>query len=409
MSASSRGEFKMALSSVMSTKWRSMLTVLGVVIGVASVMTVMGLGQGIKQQIAGQIDHFGKNILMVRPGNQARYENGAQLTNTDVLFGRDAAGALTTQDVTAIASVSQVQKSAPLGIISSAAKAGDTTLSDPLVIATGSQLPSVIGQQVQYGNFFDDNSANTAVIGKQVAHDLFGESVPLGQLFTLRGQTFMVRGIFSDFNSSPMSPTAGFDDAIFIPYGAAQQLTNNGLQFYAILAQSKGGSQAGAAESITSHLLTAHGGEQDFAVFNHSQAEDMSSSTISLFTTFVSAVAAIALLVGGIGIMNIMLVSVTERMHEIGVRKAVGATNRQILTQFTLEAAVLSGVGGVIGVVLSIIVEALLRTYTTYHPVFMWQAMLLAVGISLAVGVVFGVAPAVKAARKDPITALRHE
>ncbi|HSW74369.1 MAG TPA: ABC transporter permease [Candidatus Saccharimonadales bacterium] len=409
MSASSRGEFKMALSSVMSTKWRSMLTVLGVVIGVASVMTVMGLGQGIKQQIAGQIDHFGKNILMVRPGNQARYENGTQLTNTDVLFGRDAMGALTTQDAAAIASVGQVQKSAPLGIISSAAKVGNTTLSDPLVIATSSQLPSVIGQQVQYGNFFDDNSANTAVIGKQVAHDLFGESVPLGQLFTLRGQTFMVRGIFSDFNSSPMSPTAGFDNAIFIPYGAAQQLTNNGLQFYTILVQPKSGSQASATQNITSHLLAAHGGEHDFTVFNHSQAEDMSKSTISLFTTFVSAVAAIALLVGGIGIMNIMLVSVTERMHEIGVRKAVGATNRQILTQFTLEAAVLSGVGGVIGVVLSIIAEALLRTYTTYHPVFMWQAMLLAVGISLAVGIVFGVAPAVKAARKDPITALRHE
>lgn len=400
----------MALSSIMSTKWRSMLTTLGVVIGVASVIIVMGLGEGIKQQISGQIDHFGTNVLMVRPGNESRYNSTKQLSDVDILFGRNAAGALTSQDASAVSDMKQVSKSAPLGIVSSAAKAEGTTLGDPLVVATNSQLPDVIDQQVKYGSFFNEGDNKSAVIGKQVAHDLFGESVPLGRLFTLRGQAFMVRGIFADFNSSPLSPTAGFDDAIFIPYGAAQQITNNGLQFYTILVQPKEGSkQKEVAAAVTSQLINVHGGEHDFTVFNRTQAEDMGNNTISLLTTFVSAVAAIALLVGGIGIMNIMLVSVTERMHEIGVRKAVGATNKQILSQFTLEAAVLSGAGGVIGIVLSVIVEMFLRTYTNYKPVFMWQAMLLAVGISLVIGIIFGVAPAIKAARKDPINALRHE
>lgn len=400
----------MALSSIMSTKWRSLLTMLGVIIGVASVIIVMGLGEGIKQQIAGQIDHFGNDILMIRPGNEARYKNGKQLSDTDILFGRNVAGALTTQDVSAVADVQQIAKSAPLGIISSAAKAGDTTLSDPLVIATSSQLPEIVGQQVHYGSFFDDGDMSAAVIGKQVAHNLFGEAVPLGQLFKMRGHTFMVRGIFSEFKSSPLSPTAGFDDAIFIPSGAAQQITNSGLQFYTILAQPKKGTDTKQVTATLNEQLTnAHGGAHDFTVFNRAQAEAVGDSTISLLTMFVTAVAVIALLVGGIGIMNIMLVSVTERMHEIGVRKAVGATSHQILAQFTLEAAVLSGAGGVVGVGVSLLVESFLRTYTNYRPVFMWRAMFIAVGLSLVVGIIFGVAPAIKAARKDPINALRHE
>ncbi len=414
MSTAGRNNLMMALSSIRATKWRSLLTILGVVIGVASVVTVFGIGEGVKQQVAGQIDHFGNDLIVVLPGKQQSAASSSNpsrlLSGVDVLFGRDATGALSSQDATAVANIKQVAVSAPLGILPGTAKADGTTLNDPLIIATNSQLPDVIGQHLHYGSFFDNDSTNTAVIGSQMAHSLFGESVPLGQLFTLRSQTFMVRGIFSDFNSSPLSPTTGFDNAIFISSQAGNQLTNNALQFYTILARPITMAQQPAAiGAITSRIAVVHGGEHDFTVLNRNQAEDIGNGAVNLVTAFIMAVGIIALLVGGIGIMNIMLVSVTERMHEIGVRKAVGATNNQILGQFTLEAAVLSVTGGVLGVGIAIIVELLLRTYSSYKPVLLWRPVLIATGISLLIGIIFGVAPAIKAARKDPISALRHE
>lgn len=411
MSLSARGNLKMALASIRSTKWRSFLTVLGVIIGVGSVVTVMGIGQGVKRQISDQIDHFGQDLIVVRPGKLAATTNPKRVTRTDILLDRSQAALLTTDDAAAVSTADQVAASAPLGTVSSAATADGRTVADEFIIATSDQLPQVIGQSVRYGSFFGPDAAATdVVIGQKVAHELFDESVPLGRTFVMRGQSFMVRGIFAEFNSSPMSPTAGFDNAIFMPYQTASQLTHNGVQFYAILAKpTSSKSQKAAISSITNRLVDAHGGEKDFSVLNRGQAEAAATASISSLTAFITAVAVISLLVGGIGIMNVMLVSVTERMHEIGVRKAVGATNRQILAQFTLEAVVLSTTGGVIGVVLSVIVEMLLRTYTTYKPVILIQPMIAAIIIAVIVGVVFGVAPAFKAARKDPIEALRHE
>lgn len=410
MSTSGRGNLLMALSSIKATKWRSLLTVLGVIIGVASVVTVTGIGEGLKRQVVGQIDHFGKDMLLIQPGNHQK-QDLSHLTASDVLFGQHEVGALTPQDEEIVTSLKQISQSAPLGIVSGAAKADDTLVRDPLVIATSSQLPAVIDQPVRYGNFFSaDANIYDAVIGSTMAHTLFNETAPLGRLFTLRGQAFMVRGVFAPFNSSPLSPTANFDNAVFISYQAANQLTNNGLQFYAILA--KTGSQqnrAATQQMLTAQLTKTHGGEQDFTVMDRDQAENTSNQTVTLLSTFISAIAVIALLVGGIGIMNVMLVSVTERMHEIGVRKAVGATNSQILGQFTLEAVVLSTIGGLFGILIAISAQLLLRTYTTLQPVITLRPILLASVISIVVGVVFGIAPAAKAARKDPISALRHE
>lgn len=413
MSSASRGNLKMALNSLRTAKGRSFLTMLGIVIGIVSVVTIVGIGGGMKQQVSNQIGHFGKDLLMVRPGTINTDANSKKLlASTDLLFGRTPLNGLTTQDYNTVKNTPGIGPVAPLGVVSGEAKASDgKEMPGNLIIATTPDLPAALNQKMHYGSFFDDDSElSSAVIGQQVAYQLFGQSAPLGKTFTMRGQSFIVRGVLSEFNAPPLSPTGNFDNAIFISYKMAGLITGTTPQFYAILTKPQDSKQLGAVESsLATNLKKAHGGQSDFTILDQKDSVAMSGGIIDLMTAFISAVAAISLFVGGIGIMNIMLVSVTERMHEIGIRKAVGATNRQILTQFMLESTVLSAVGGIIGVIFSVLVNLLLRVYTSLEPVISWQALAIATGVSIVVGIVFGTAPAIKAAAKDPIEALRHE
>ncbi|MGF7228400.1 MAG: ABC transporter permease [Candidatus Saccharibacteria bacterium] len=410
--SASRGNLKMAMTSLHKAKWRSVLTMLGIIIGIVAVVTIIGIGDGMKQQVAGQISQFGKDLITIRPGRVQQASSKQMLANSDLLFGRTSLTGLSEQDFTTVKNSSNVNQAAPLGMITGSVTSSDNiTMSNTTIIATSPDLPGVLSQNVHYGSFFDDNSdLSNAVIGQQVAYDLFGQVAPLGKTFTLRNQSFTVRGVFSDFNAPPLSATANFDHAIFIPYQMADQLTSNATQYYAILAKPTSLKQLHPAiAQINRNLRQQDGGEQDFTVLDEQQSISMSSGIIDLLTTFITAVAAISLVVGGIGIMNIMLVSVTERMHEIGIRKAVGATNQQILSQFMLESTVLSAAGGVLGILISLLLNLALHAYTSYKPVISWSAIVLATVVSIIVGVVFGTAPAIKAARKDPIEALRHE
>jgi len=411
MSAINRGNIRMALASVRSTKWRSMLTMLGIIIGIVSVVMVVGIGEGVKREVAHQIDQFGKDLITVRPGKLQK-DNGRIVTNTDLLFGLNSISGLTENDLKTIQKSDHVRLAAPLGLVPGSVKAGDRKLDQTMVIATNSSLPAALNRDVPYGDFFDEEGEddNVAVIGRSVAGALFDDFVPLGQTFEFRGKTFIVRGMFDDFKSTPLSPASNFNNAIFIPHKVAEELTGNSVQMYSILAKPDKLENAKAAQtSIEKRMLKSHGNEEDFSVLDQKQNLAASSNVLSLITTMVAAVAAISLLVGGVGIMNIMLASVTERMHEIGVRKAIGATSRQILNQFIMEAAVLSVVGGVVGIALSIAGVFALRTYTSLKPVISVEAIAVATFASLAIGIIFGTIPAIKAARKDPIEALRHE
>jgi ABC-type antimicrobial peptide transport system permease subunit len=409
---SNRGNLKMAIVSLRAARMRNLLTMLGIIIGIVSVVTVVGVGQGVKSQVAKQINHFGKDLITVRPGHVANRSAASAVENTDLLFGLNSISGLSERDVSIVKKTSHVTLAAPLGVVPGAVQVDGTQAANSLVLATNADLPGALNQAVLYGSFFGGESEqdNVAVIGRGTAQRLFQESVPLGRQFTFRGQTFIVRGIFSDFDATPLSPTASFNNAIFIPYRTADRVTGNSTQLYTILAKpdnAKNTPQAIAA--VNRNLLKTHGDQQDFTVLDAQQNVTSSSNVLNLLTSLITVVAFISLLVGGVGIMNIMLVSVTERMHEIGVRKAIGATNRQILTQFVLEATVLSVAGGFIGMLLSLLVDLLLHAYTSLKPVISWQAMIAATLISIVIGVLFGAAPAIKAARKDPIEALRHE
>lgn len=409
MSNISRGNLKMAIASVRSSKWRSMLTMLGVIIGIVSVVMVVGIGEGVKQEIARQSDQFGKDLITIRPGGS---RTSKTMTNADLLFGLNSMSGLTENDLQVVKNSNHVRLAAPMSLIPGAVQAGERKLSSTLVIATNGDLPQALNKPIAYGDFFssDSDDQNFAVIGKNLAQNLFDAYVPLGHTFTFRGQTFIVRGIFDDFQSTPLSPSANFNDAIFISYKAAQRATGTSPQMYSILAKPDAPENTESAISAIDHnLQTARGGEHDFSVLDQKHNIAASSDVLSLLTTSIAAIAAISLLVGGVGIMNIMLASVTERTHEIGVRKAIGATNRQIMNQFMLESAVLSLFGGVVGILISLFGVLLLRVYTSLKPVVSWQAIVIATLASLIIGMVFGVTPAVKAASKDPIEALRHE
>lgn len=410
---SNRGNLKMAIVSLRAARMRNFLTMLGIIIGIVSVVTVVGIGAGVKSQVAKQINHFGKDLITVRPGHVASHNAASAIENTDLLFGLNSISGLTEKDLSTVKKSSHVTLAAPLGVVPGAVSVdGGPQQQNSLVLATNADLPGALNQAVLYGSFFgaDSEQDNVAIIGRSAAQRLFQESVPLGRQFTFRGQSFIVRGIFADFDATPLSPTADFNNAIFIPYHTADRITGNSTQMYTILAKPDASKNATPAiAAVDRNLEKDHGGQHDFTVLNAQQNVATSTNVLNLLTSLITVVAFISLLVGGVGIMNIMLVSVTERMHEIGVRKAIGATNRQILSQFILEATVLSVAGGGIGMLMSLLVDLLLHAYTSLKPVISWEAMVVATLISVIIGVIFGAAPAIKAARKDPIEALRHE
>ena len=411
MSAMMRGNLRMALSGIKGAKWRSLLTMLGVIVGIVAVVTVVGIGDGVKRQVAGTIDHYGKDLIIVRPG-QVTGNGMISAGNSDVLFGMANTASLNADDVTTIRRTPGVAQVAPLGVVPGTPQADSKTAPGVFMLATDSDLPAILKQNVEEGDFWSDASANQnfAVIGQKVAGALFGEPVPLGRTFMFRGEQFTVRGVFAQWVNVPFSPTANFNNAIFIPYQTAARVTHGSSGLYTVLAKTGDPKTVPAvAGALTSRLQSAHGGQKDFTVLGPKDSVTASAQVVHLLTVWIWAVAAISLFIGGVGIMNIMLLSVTERMHEIGVRKAIGATGRQIMAQFVLEATVLSLVGGAIGVAVSLGSVGLLYAYTNLKPVISWDAVGIATAVSLVIGIVFGTAPALKAARKDPIQALRHE
>lgn len=403
---------RMALASIKSNKTRSLLTMIGIIIGVSSVIMTISMGEGIRRQVMDTNQATNDHLISVRSGSIATRDSNGNITDVNYLasLGNNT---LTEQDYESLKNLPATGSIAPLSTISGIPSNFEgQEYKNATIIATTSRLPDLIDQKVLYGGFFnDDNSGkNSVVIGKRVAEELFNENVPLGKLITIRGQDFVVGGVFDEFKSNPLSSVADLNKAIFMSYPTAKTITNSNPAIYQILITPKEGVSLDQLRlAITEQLLKNHGGQEDFTVLKASETELVARKTVSAATTFVSAIAAISLVVGGIGIMNIMFVSVTERTREIGVRKSLGATNRQIYSQFLVEASVVSTVGGLIGVLVAVLGNLAVRLSSELQPVITWQIILLSVGVSIAVGIVFGTAPAIKAARKDPIESLRYE
>jgi putative ABC transport system permease protein len=403
---------KGAIKSLRMSKWRSLMTMTGIILGIVSVVTTVSLGEGVKRQVVGQINRLGSDLITIRPGNIVSRDNDGNITRirqlSDYTF---ASGSLSDGDISTVSNTSGISQTVPINLVNSGARFGSKEYNDGLIIGTNESFPSAVRQKIIYGSFFTaaDSKRKVVVIGKKVAEQLFEENVPIGLSLTIRGQDYIVAGVFDQFESSPLAFGTDLNKGIFIPYSVSRDITGNS-QLVQILTRPVNPAQTRETiVTLNKNLKAAHGGQDDFTILKQDENLAVAGNVLDLFTAFISGVAAMSLLIGGIGIMNIMLVSVTERTREIGIRKAVGATNRQISSQFFVEAAVLSSIGGVIGIGLAYIVNLLLRIFTHLNPVITPSVVILAAAVSLALGTFFGIIPAFRAARKDPIDALRYE
>ncbi|HXR04694.1 MAG TPA: ABC transporter permease [Verrucomicrobiae bacterium] len=396
-----------ALRALRRNKLRSSLTALGIIIGVASVVAMVALGNGAQARIESQISSLGQNLLTIFAGS--RRAGG-------VNSGLGSASALTLDDADAISrEVPDVVAVSPEDTTSAQAIANGRNWSTTIAGESPEYL-KIRDWKLTAGSMFTArdirSGAKVAVIGSETAHELFGPLNPVGQTVRIKNMPFVIIGLLESKGTGMGGQSQ--DDRIIVPYTTAMRLLTGDKYLRSINVQISGSDRMDAAEQqITSLLRQRHrlpaGRDNDFSIFNQKEIADTVSSVSTIITLLLGAIGGISLLVGGIGIMNIMLVSVTERTREIGIRIAVGAQPADILLQFLIEAITLSLLGGTIGVLLGVGASNLVGRFTSFVPIVSTGSIILAFGVSCAVGIFFGFYPARKAALLNPIDALRYE
>ena len=396
--------FRMAIRSLISHKLRTFLTALGIIIGVASVISMISIGEGARQQTLSTISKFGTNIITIKPGQKkTRHVTTGKV---DTLILDDAY--FIENNVSLITGVAaQVYRSAQL-------KFGNKN-TNTTVRGTGLNYVHLANFEMQKGRYFNKQEINASkrvcVLGATVVKNLFEERNPLGQTIKVDGKNFIVIGI-----TEPKGALSWFDpdDQIFIPVTTAQKRVFGMNHIQSIDVQAAKIEDLELIKDNISQILRLRHNipkdkENDFYVQNSSQWLNSWGDAAKTFTYLLGGIAAISLMVGGIGIMNIMLVSVTERTREIGIRKAIGAKKKEILEQFLIESVVISFLGGGVGVMLGIAISKMVSNIGGWETIVSTQSILLAFGFSVGIGIFFGFYPANKAANMNPIEALRYE
>jgi len=394
--------FASGLEAIRAHRLRSALTMLGIVIGISSVILTVGLGLGAQEQVRKQIDALGSNLLIVSPGSST--------SSSGVRGGFGSASTLTLTDATAVADTSvapDVAAVAPVVTSQAALVNGTTNWTSSLVGTTTSWLP-VRNRTLSAGRFFTDGESDVVVLGPDTATELFDRRSPVGQRVTVAGRPMTVIGVLASTGAS--SSSSSDDDVAVVPLATARALTGTAsasVSTIYVQASSQDG-LSGAYQEIDALLRNLHG-DTDFTIATQESLLATANATNETLTILLGGVAAISLLVGGIGVMNIMLVAVTERVREIGLRKALGATPAAIRRQFLVEAGVLGVCGGLLGIALGTIGAFVLPKLIDQPVSLSTLAIAAAIGVSLAIGIGFGVYPASRAARLTPIDALRSE
>jgi putative ABC transport system permease protein len=404
-----------AFDSLMANKMRSMLTILGIVIGVAAVIAMLSIGRGAEASITARIESIGTNLVYVTPGSSS--ENGVRMA-------AGSAGTLTIDDANALVSLENVVAVAPqTSSFVQIVYQGQNTNTRLMGVTAGYiELGSI---ELAEGEFISDaNQASRSlvvVLGSSVAETLFGTTEGVvGQKVRMNNQSFKVIGVLASQGGTGFM---NIDDQVFVPLSTALYRLTGGTRFRGSSVISQINIKASDAkvvdsvvEQVTLTMRDLHGtveGADDFTVTSQKATLDAATSVSDTLTLFLGGIAGISLMVGGIGIMNIMLTTVSERTHEIGLRKAVGAQRKDILVQFLVESTVLSFLGGLLGVALGWGIASLMGSIqisgSTITPVVGIDSVLLATLFSMAVGLFFGIYPATRAARLQPVEALRHE
>lgn len=409
-----RQGFKIAATGLKTNKSRTFLTILGIVIGIAAIILIVSLGEGARNLILKQVQGLGSNVIAVIPGREPTGPSDIAQIFSDSLKEKDLEAIRRKNNVPHLKEVMPVVFGGETGSYS------NETYRLTIFGSSGS-ISKIFDLLPETGVFFTDDDikarSDVVVIGSKVKDELFGASDALGARIKIKDRSFRVIGVLPQKGQVSFF---NFDEIAFVPYTTAQQYIFGIKYFHRFIAEAD--SQLSidqTVEDIKATLRESHGikpnAKDDFFVQTQADLASRLGVITNILTLFLIAVASISLVVGGIGIMNIMLVAVTERTREIGLRKAVGATNKNILTQFLLEAVMLTSLGGVLGIalgtILSFVVSLVLSRAigVNWQFTFPWFAALIGLVVACAVGLIFGLYPARQASKKDPIEALRYE
>jgi putative ABC transport system permease protein len=398
---------RIALMALLRNKMRTFLTMLGIIIGVGAVIAMISIGTGARAQLEQQIASLGQNVIIVFSGS---FRRGG------VASGIGGAGTLELSDVRAIADeVPGVLAVTPEVRAAAQLIAGNKNW-NAQITGVGPDYLQIRNWPLASGTMFAETEVRTAakvaLLGTTVARELFGDGDPVGEIVRIRNIPFVVMGLLSSKGTSMRGDDQ--DDVVLVPYTSAMKRLTGTTTIRGMLIQTETAQLMPVVQEEITRLLRqrhriAEGADDDFTIRTQAEITEFATSTSRIMTVLLGAIASVSLVVGGIGIMNIMLVSVTERTREIGIRMSVGAKARDILFQFLIEAIVLSALGGVIGIVLGVGTSTFLSRQMDWPTLTPLNAVVIAFLFSAAIGIFFGFYPARKAARLDPIESLRYE
>lgn len=402
-----RNLLKVAIKSILKSRMRSLLTALGIIIGVAAVVVMVAIGDGAQIQVEKQISALGSNLIIIFPGSS---------TSGGIRMGAGSINRFTMEDVIKIQDEATLIKAVSPIVRSGGQVIGGIGNWNTQIQGVATNYLDIRDWPLATGDFFTDKDiisrAKVAVLGQTVVKQLFADEDPIGQQIRIRNVPFKVIGVLTAKGQSAMGND--MDDIILAPATTVLDRLTGGRYISYIQASAISLDQIEAAqEQLKNIMREAHhlnpGDDDDFTVRNQAELTEAATETSKILTILLASVAGVSLIVGGIGIMNIMLVSVTERTREIGIRLSVGARTSDVLIQFLTEAIVLSIAGGIIGVLLSFAIAFVLNNYTSMIAVIRPEIILIAVSFAGVIGIFFGFYPARKAANLNPIEALRYE
>ncbi len=401
-----KNTFKIALRSIVANKVRSFLTMLGIIIGVSSVVLLISIGRGLESYITDQFDKLGTNNIYISPGQVFSEDGGFSGGQSQMIDALNISFNLS--------DVNQIKKLKPYVVNYTYynSQTDETKFlkntENATLLGSNSNYSQVIETEITKGRFFTESEAEqgekVVVLGYEIYKNLFGEIDPLGKKIHIGSTNYQVIGVAEEVGSSFGGPS--FDKYIYMPYETMARIYDS-EKIYDIVAKSNPDYKTEETIKEIEKVMAKNYDEDEFSVFDQSEILSVINNILSMLTIGLGGIAAISLIVGGVGIMNIMLVSVTERTREIGLRKALGATPNLILAQFLIEAAMLSVLGGLIGLGIAYLGSLAIQPY--FPTKVTMDAVILAFGVSTAVGLVFGAAPAKKASKLSPIEALRYE
>ena len=419
MSLLFKTHYRLAYDSITKNRTRSFLTCLGISIGVAAIILILSLMGSINRLISNQVQTIGADLIVVRP-TSTKPDEVTNVLDELTSSNQYLKSSLSLKDAETIAKLDEVASVAPVARLNgnlTTERLNDQdesythTVEAASLVATTSGLVDIHNLKIHSGTFFSDKT-NTdfipAVIGKSLSLNLFGSSAPVSKTFTYLGHRFIVVGLLSETDDPINFSNIDFDNSVLVPIDQIAKFDNS-IQIQQINVRSKtAGNLAEISDKIEEELKNSKSGDTNFTVLYGDQITHPAGGLFQIVSGMLTLVACVSLVVGGIGVMNIMLVSVAERTHEIGIRKAVGATSGHVLCQFLFEALILSALGGLFGLILGYVLAFLVSIFTPFAPYIDFNILGVTLTTSVLIGLIFGIYPAAKAAHKNPIDSLRY-